>query len=171
MILVVLSFSGDCMTVKIRLMQKKDLPKLSKIYIDIYNNLQIGEHWTPASAEKMLNYWFERQPDLAFVAVDGKEVVGAVASAIKPWWDGNNLMDGEIFVTPDYQKKGVGKKLMRALFKKALKKYKVTMFDAFTYNKTKFPLSWYKSIGFKENKELAMIYGNVKEILLKLEKE
>ena len=72
-------------------------------------------------------------------------VAGAFVSAIKPWWDGNHLMGGEIFVSLGYQKKGIGRELAKALFRKALKKYKVTNFDAYTYIKTKFPLSWYES--------------------------
>jgi len=57
------------------------------------------------------------------------------------------------------------------LYKKALTKYKVTSFDAFTFKKTKFPLSWYLSQGFIVNEDWTMISGDVKTILSHLKKK
>ena len=119
----------------------------------------------------MLSYWFDKQPDLAFVAESNKKIVGAFVSAIKPWWDGNHLFDGEVFVHPDYQKQGIASKLSITLYEKALKKYKVVGFDAYTFKKTKFPLSWYLSQGFIQNEDWTMISGDVKFILSKLKKK
>ncbi|MBO7504680.1 GNAT family N-acetyltransferase [bacterium] len=52
-----------------------------------------------------MSYWYDRQPDLFFVAeVDGR-VVGGIVSGIKPWFDGNRLVDGELFVDKKYQER------------------------------------------------------------------
>ena len=149
-------------------MKKTDLPILARIYTKVYAKLDIGEHWTNNTAELMLSYWLKKQPDLALVAELNNEVVGAFTSAIKPWWDGNHLMDGELFVSLKHQNKGIGKELLKTLFKKALEKYNATSFDAFTYTKTEFPLSWYDSLGIKVNKDYAVISGSITEALTKM---
>jgi len=85
-------------------MQKKDLEKLSEIYSLVYEKFDIGEKWTSKTAKKLLEYWFDKQSDLAFVAEENNKIVGAFIAGIKPWLDGNHLSDGEIFVHPNYQK-------------------------------------------------------------------
>ena len=160
------------MNLKIRLMKKTDLDNLSRMYVKVYTAFNVGESWNSASAKKLLVDWLSRQPDLSFVAeVDGK-LAGAFVAGIRPWWDGNHLVDGEVFVDPDCQKSGIGTELSKALYKKALKKYDVVAFDTYTFKKSKFPLSWYiKSQGFKVNEDWVMIAGNVKLALAKLQKK
>ncbi len=156
------------MNINIRQMQKRDLQQLAEVYTLVYQKFDIGEKWTIETSKKLLSYWFDKQPDLAFVAEYESKVVGAFVSRIKPWWDGNHISDGEIFVHPDYQKKGIATKLSIALYEKALKKYDVVSFDAFTFKKTKFPLRWYLSQGFVQNEDWTIISGNIKSILSKL---
>jgi GNAT superfamily N-acetyltransferase len=152
-------------------MQKQDLKQLAEIYTDVYKRFDVGEHWNVNTSRKLLSYWRVRQPDLALVAECDRQVVGGVVVGIKPWWDGNHLVDGEIFVHPNYQKKGIGKQLYITVYEKALRKYQVTSFDTYTFKKTEFPLSWYKSQGFIVNPDWVMIAGDVKSVLSKLKKE
>ncbi len=159
------------MGINIRPMQKEDLSRLAEIYVEVYKQFDVGEHWTLNTAKRLLSYWLEKQPDLALVAEYDGQVVGAFVVGIKPWWDGNHLVDGEIFVHPKYQKEGIGTELSKVLYKKALEKYKVTSFDAYTFKKTKFPLNWYNSQGFTVNEDWVMISGNVKSVLSKLQKK
>ena len=106
---------------------------------------------------------------MAFVASYNGKVVGAFVAGIKPWWDGNHLLDGELIVDPDYQKKGIGKLLLKAILRKAINKYNVTVWEAVTFRKTKFPLSWYRKLGFHEIKEWAIFGGDVRKALKKVE--
>lgn len=159
------------MDIKIRQMRKEDLQQLAEIYTIVYQKFDIGERWTAETAKKLLTYWFDKQPDLAFVAEFNGQVVGAFVAGIKPWWDGNHISDGEIFVHPDFQKRGIATKLSIALYKKALEKYKVVSFDAYTFKKTKFPLSWYLSQGFIQNEDWTIISGDIKTILSKLKEK
>lgn len=155
---------------KIRKIEKRDLNILSKIYAETYKYLDVGEKWNKKSSYKLLSYWLKRQPDLCFLAEYNKKIIGGFVSGIKPWWDGNHLVDGEIFLHPDYQKRGIGTELSKFLYNLALKKYNVIRFDAFTFKKTKFPLIWYKKQGFKEIKEWTIISGKLKDILNNLNK-
>ena len=155
------------MPINVRPMNKNDLEQLSEVYVAVYKKFDVGEKWSKKAAYWLLRYWLRKQPDLAFVTEHNGKIVGAFVAGIKPWWDGNHLFDGEIFVHPKYQKKGIGKLLTKVLFQKAIKKYNVTFWDAHTFKK-KFPLRWYKSLGFKEIKEWTMITGNIRKALKKL---
>ncbi len=157
------------MTLQIRLMKKEDIPLLAKVYVYVYKQLSIGENWTIPAAKRLLNYWFTKQPDLAFVALINKKPIGAFVAGLKPWWDGNHLNDGEIFVHPQFQKQGIGTTLSKALYTNALQKYKVVSFDAFTFKKSSFPLQWYLAQGFTISKDLVIITGNVRKILSRLQ--
>ena len=152
----------------IRLIEKKDLNALADIFAKVYEVFDVGERWTKETAQKLLEHWLQRQPDLAFLAeVDGK-IVGGFTSGIKPWWDGNHLFDGELFVHPDYQKHKVGTALFKKLLTEAKEKYEAKFFDAHTFKGFDHPLNWYKKLGFEEIKEWVMISGDVTEILGKL---
>ena len=157
------------MTLKVRRIVNKDLEKLAEIYNQTYSPyvFDVGERWTKESAYAMLKYWLKREPDLAFLAEYEGKVVGAFFVGVKPWWDGNHLVDGEIFVHPDYQKKGIGTKLLKFMFDYAIEKYNVVRWDTYTV-KNKYPLRWYKSLGFGEIKEWAMISADPKEVLKRL---
>jgi len=75
---------------------------------------------------------------LAFAAEYDGKIVGAFFAGIKPWWDGNHLFDGEIFVHPDFQNKKIGKALFKRILEEAVKKYDAKIFDAFTFNGSEF---------------------------------
>ena len=153
---------------KIRLVQKKDLTILAKVYVKTYDSLNVEEHWTTKTAYKLLEWWFKKQPDLCFLAEYDNKIVGGFFTGIKPWWDGNHLSDGEIFVHPNYQKKGIGGALSKKVYSTAIKEYNAIRFDAFTFKLTKHPLEWYKSIGFEEISEWTMISGELKKVIKKL---
>ena len=136
--------------INIRLIGDEDIKILGEIYSRVYEVFDIGEKWTPNTASKLIEYWFKKQPDLAFLAEYKGKVVGGFLSGIKPWWDGNHLFDGEIFVHPNFQNKKIGKTLFRKLLNEAIAKYDAKIFDAFTFNGSEFPLNWYKRIGFKK---------------------
>jgi len=104
------------MNIKIRPMRKEDLRQVAEIYTIVYQKFDIGEKWTTKTALKLLDYWYKKQPDLAFVAESNRKIVGAFVAGIKPWWDGNHISDGEIFVHPDFQKQGIATKLSIALY-------------------------------------------------------
>ena len=156
------------MNIPIRRMTETDLPGLAKIYCEVYRIFDVGEQWDEVSAGKLLHYWLLRQPDLAFTAQSDNKLVGAFMAGIKPWWDGNHLVDGEIFVHPDYQAKGVGTQLSKVVFQTAIEKYQATVWDTYTFAKHEFPLKWYQSLGFVPNEDWIMISGDLKEALARL---
>lgn len=157
--------------INLRLATEKDLQILSEIYTIAYNSLDIGEHWTSKSAYELIKFLYEDQPDLFFVAEGGGIVVGGIVATVRPWWDGNHLIEGEIFVHPSHQKKGIGVKLIEKLFTAAKEKYNVVSWDTYTHRVYKNPLAWYKSLGFEEIKNWTMITGNIDKVLKSIKRK
>lgn len=150
----------------IRLVQKSDIDELAKIYKELYDNADIGENWTIERAYDLLVYWYDKQKDLFFVAIENGLPVGAIVSGVKAWFDGLRLVDTEIFVSSKCQKKHVGKNLMLAHLKEAKVKYNVNMIEFHTYgDEDEFPQNWYNRIGFKKDEELIIMHANVEEVL------
>jgi len=155
------------MEFSIRLVKKEEISAVVSIYAEAFNKAGIGEEWTQRKAEEFMNWWFEHQPDLFFVTIYKEQLVGGIVAGIKPWWDGKHLVDGELFVHPDFQRQGIGKGLVRTLLKEAIRKYEIVEFEGLVDKGHEFPLSWYREIGMKET-SLVHIAGNPKEILKKL---
>lgn len=155
--------------IKIRLVSKDDLIHLANVYVKTYTAFDVGEKWTKNTALELLEYWFKRQPDLAFLAEYDDKIIGGFFAAVKPWWDGTHLVDGELFVHPDFQKQKVGSLISIKMFTTAIEKYNAKVWDTYTFKNSKHPLSWYKKQGFEENKDWVMISGNLKEALDKLQ--
>ena len=155
------------MNLHIRPIKEKDLGKLSEIFTATYSAFDVGERWTPESTQVMLRYCLKKAPDLCFIAEEKKEPLGAFFVGIKPWWDGNHLIDGEIFVHPDHQRKGIGPELLKHVFEYAIKHYNVVRWDTYTF-RGKYPLKWYKSLGFEEINEWTMISADPRKVLKKL---
>lgn len=154
--------------INIRPVSKNDLEKLAEVYTKTYEAFDVGERWTVETALELLEYWFKRQPDLAFLAEDDQEILGGFFAAVKPWWDGVHLVDGELFVHPEHQKKSIGSLLSKKMFTEAIEKHEAKVWDTYTFKNTAHPLSWYKKQGFVENPDWVMISGDLREALEKL---
>ena len=150
----------------IRLAKLEDIKDLAIIYKDLYDNADIGENWTIESATDLLTYWYNKQGDLFFVDIEDGKPVGAVVSGIKSWFDGNRLVDGEIFVAKEYQRNNIATKLMLEHLKQAKIKYNAKIMEFHTYgDETEFPQNWYSRIGYKKDEELIIMNGDIEDVL------
>ena len=151
------------------LKKETDLDIIAEEYANYYANSVLGEKWTKEKAIELFKCFYHQNKDLFFVAYDKDQPVGVVTSVLKPWWDGNHLEDGEIFVVKKYQRQGIASQLMKALCVCAHDKYNATTLEAHTYeDENGFPLNWYKRLGFKTMDDLKIISGDIKEVIKKL---
>lgn len=149
--------------IKLRLAKKQDLKPLAKIYKDLYCNSILNENWTEETAYKFLDFFYTLQPDIFIVAEENEKVVGAVTSLVKPWHDGNRLIETEIFVAKNHQHKGIGSKLFHEHFKKSIEKYDAKIIEAHTYQEEDgYPLNWCKKQGYDVIDDWYVINGNIK---------
>lgn len=150
--------------IKLRLAKQEDLKPLAEIYKDLYGSSILNENWSIETTYNMLNFFYTLQSDIFIVAVDNEKVIGAVASLVKPWHDGNRLIETEIFVDKDYQHKGIGSKLFQEHFKIAMEKHDAKIIEAHTYQEEDgYPLNWYKNQGYEVINDWYVINGNIKD--------
>lgn len=151
------------------LQEEQDLKLLAEEYAKYYNNSVLDEKWTPETATKLFQYFYNQAQDLFFVAYDGERPIGVIMTLLKPWWDGNHLEDSELFICEDYRHKGIAKKLIKTLFEYAINKYDATTLEAHTYeDENGFPYCWYQRLGFDTIDDWKIINGDIKEIVKKL---
>lgn len=156
---------------EIRPVRRADLTTLASIYVRVYEDFDVGERWGDQAAHRLLAHYLHRRPDLALLAHErgpGGRLLGAFFADVKPWWDGNHLTEGEVFVDPADQGKGVGSALLTAVFAEAVDRYGVTMWEATTFAHHSFPMSWYRTLGFEQITEWVLMGGEVAPALERL---
>ena len=152
------------------LKKENDLEIIAELYADFYANSVLGEKWTKESALKLFKYFYGINKELIFVAYRNNEPVGIITSILKPWYDGNHLVDGELFVAPKYRNGIITKMLVTALLGYAVVKCNATVIEGATYEDEKgFPYSLYKRLGFETlNNQLKFVSGDIKAVLKKI---
>ncbi|HEU5121837.1 MAG TPA: GNAT family N-acetyltransferase [Candidatus Saccharimonadales bacterium] len=155
--------------VQLRLAEETDFMTLAELYRDFYNSLdELGETWTKESAHRLISHFYHRQPDLFFVAEFNGRVIGAIVAAIQPWWDGNRLVEGEVFIDSEYHATNLNKQLVRVLLTHARDDYQAVAWDTLTPTSSKHPLGQYEQFGFTDVPQWAAISGDVHVALEKL---
>jgi L-amino acid N-acyltransferase YncA len=155
--------------ITIRPAQENDIQQLAALYRSSYNTLtELGEYWTKAAAHAFISHFYRRQPDLFFVAEQNDSIIGACVAAIQPWWDGNHLVEGELFINSEYKEEAVEKKLLQALLSRAHDAYRAVAWDTITPTCTTHPLASYKKLGFTEVPYWKAISGDTHTILERL---
>lgn len=156
--------------VTVRLAQEKDIKGLADLYRRFYNEIDIlSEHWTGESARKLMTHFYKRQPDLFYVAEKNNVIVGAAVAIVQPWWDGNHLLDGDVFIDSKYGKQDIESKLMRALLLRARESYDVVAWDSIIPTVEQHPLANYKRLGFADVPEWSSVSGDTHKMLELLE--
>ncbi len=151
---------------EIRKVEEKDLEILAGIMVEVFTMADPSKPWSKDGAQKYLEYWFEKQPDMFFVAYnEEKSPIGAVATNIKPWRTSVRCTDGVVFVSAHHQKKGVASMLLKTVLGEAMQKYGVSEIEAITFAGEEFPLGWYKKLGLTPDSHAVIIKGKCHEIL------
>ncbi|MFZ2151292.1 MAG: GNAT family N-acetyltransferase [Candidatus Absconditicoccaceae bacterium] len=140
--------------------QKDDLLDLAKIYMKSYN--AEGEKWTLAKSKDMINYRFTKKLKLK-ATLDGK-IVGLLFSDIKPFYNGNILIDGDLVIDLKYQKQGIGKELFFYGMDYAHKNFGVRFREFYTFRDS-YQYKRYKKLGFYDSEKFVLMAGNIEDIL------
>lgn len=148
-----------------RLARADDLSDLAQIYCSLFTNPTLDENWSQEAALKLLQYFYTLNPEIFVVATIDDRPIGAIMSLVKPWYDGNRLIETEVFVQSEYQKAGIGSQLFLEHFRLATEKYKAKTIEAHTYEEADgYPLNWYRKQGYKVAQDLFVIEGEVKQV-------
>jgi len=149
----------------------EDIPNLAIAYLNAFKAVDPDEIWTERQAAKLVAFFLNAQPDLAFVAEQEGEVIGGICGLAKPWWDGVHLVDTEIFLDPMGQQKGIGTRLFLHYLEEAIRLYDATKIEAITFKGLEFPSSWYIQLGFEDKNDWKIVFGDVATVTHRLREE
>ncbi|MGI8420198.1 MAG: GNAT family N-acetyltransferase [Candidatus Levyibacteriota bacterium] len=160
----------DEFSLNIRPINEDDFLPLAEIYCKAYNSVEeLGEHWTKEIAHKFISSFYKRQPDLFFLAEYNVKIVGAIVAGVQPWWDGNHLFGGEIFVDPQYKNTDIEKRLVKHLLTSAQSKYHAVAWDAIAPNTGNHAWRSFQKYGFTQVPSWKIISGDIYTILKRLQ--
>ena len=156
--------------------QNEDIASISDAYARYYRESVIHEPWTPEKVADLLRYSCTKQPDLFFAAYDEEgKPEGFVLSFVRPFSDGNHLVDTEVFVDPRLslaRRSFAAKELTVKLLETAVRDVHVMAIDGFAYeDENGFPLNMYQKMHMVEDRDLKMFTANISEFLTRIEKE
>ena len=154
--------------------QNEDLPAISEAYARYYSESVLHEPWTAEKVADLLRYSSTKQPDLFFAAYDEQGAPeGFILSFVRPFSDGNHLVDTEVFVDPTLplaRRSFAAKGLIVKLLETAIRDVHAMAIGGFAYeNENGFPLNMYQKMHMTEDRDLKMIVGSIPEILKKIE--
>lgn len=147
----------------IRKSRRQDIEQLTKVYKRAYGRSKDGEDWSIQRARALLEFYFKLKTFIGLTAIVDSKIVGAFFSFIKPWYDGDHLGEGELFVDPDYQHRKIGMKLFLEMNMIAKKKG-CTIHELIVYGSI---ARWYKRLGIKES-GLKHMQGKIKDIVRRM---
>jgi len=156
---------------EIRPITDNDISPVAQVYVEAFKEVDPTEAWTNDRAKELIGFLFGVQHDLAFLIEDNGVIGGGVLGMIKPWWDGNHLVETELFLLPSFQKRGLGSALFHHYLSAAVKRYNVTQIESLTFRDLEFPLSWYVRLGFEAKEDWQVMFGNVETIISNLSKK
>lgn len=163
--LVDLSIFTYAEEMEIRLIKESEIEELAHVFVEAFNSADPEKPWSYENALANLKYWFKKQPDLFYVAIEKDKIIGTTMVNIKPWRTGIRCTDGVLFVDPKSHRSGIGKKLLIRVLEEAIAKYGATSVEAVTFAAKEFPLTWYEKIGISPDKGAVLIKGNCADIL------
>ena len=96
----------------IRPLTKEDIGKCAEFFIRSYNSPPWNYNWNYDKAVKYLTEYAERSRFVGFALCEEDKIAGAMFGHSKTWWTNDLLYVDELFISPDFQRKGYGKLLL-----------------------------------------------------------
>lgn len=150
---------------ELRLATEADVKDLAVIYSLSFKSSAPDETWSVQSASSLIKFFLDAPQGIVIVATSDHNLVGGICGLIKPWWNGNRIVDTEFFVHPNYQRQDVGRRLLIRYLERAKQNYSAQEIESITFRQPDFPSSWYERMGFKEKPDWKVMTGNVEQVL------
>lgn len=112
---------------KIRPMEKTDLPGCAEVFIRVYNADEFGDAWTPETAGRRLLDAWNTPESFGLVAENengdaGSGIAGFLLGHSEQWFSETQFHLREICVLPDRRRRGIGTALLESLLEEAVRR-------------------------------------------------
>jgi len=129
--------------------------KCSVLSVDVYNSDPWNDNWTETKAYERLLHYFNTPSFIGFAAFMDKNIIGCLLGNVEPFFSGDYFYLKEMFIAKEFQRNGIGSKLINQL-KDELLKSKISEIMLFT-SSTLFPYQFYKRNGFTVIKSMCLM--------------
>ncbi|MHB9031502.1 MAG: GNAT family N-acetyltransferase [Anaerolineae bacterium] len=99
----------------IRKYEDGDLAACAEIMMAVYNNELWQCRWSLETAQAYLQDYVSAPQFAGYTAWEDGKLVGAIFSHEKKWWNNSEIYVDEMFVAPQYQRRGIGKALLNTV--------------------------------------------------------
>ncbi len=120
---------------------------LVKVYSHVFAQSPYNENWATAESVAHFEEVLRNGRGICLFAEEDGEQIGLILSRFFVWHDGMRVFIEDLFVHPDHQKKGVGKKLVAAL-ELAAREHKCVALDLLTQKEAD-SVAFYEKQNFK----------------------
>lgn len=95
----------------IRKMNTADIPVVAEVFVNAYSDVPWCENWSREDAIVRVTDYFHYPNSRCYVALYQNTIVGGILCDVLRWHKGKQIEIKELFVSPNMQKKGIGKAL------------------------------------------------------------
>jgi aminoglycoside 6'-N-acetyltransferase I len=145
---------------KIRELLPGDIDTCVNMLIETYNPPPWNDHWTRETGKKYLAEFISSNDFIGYAAIESDEIIGAIFAHRKTWWTKDEIYIDELFIRPDRQQHGCGKKLMEQVEK--LSKESGCGGVTLLTNKDRPAKVFYEKIGYSTAEHVIFMYKEVK---------
>ncbi len=140
---------------RIRKCSRKDLRKAVELFRRTTAEPPGGSNWTEHEASRFLGRFYKIDPGGCYVAVAGSRILGGLFGCRYYWKDIPAYQIEEIFVSPEFRRKGVGSALVKRVIGTFRRK---TMMWLYAHKKNP-SVFFYKSLGMEMQTHVVIMGG------------
>ncbi|MBQ8312881.1 MAG: GNAT family N-acetyltransferase [Clostridia bacterium] len=104
----------ECKTVY-RVVTREDMPGLAKAMMAAYSEAPWNENWTEERALRRVEAILSGWQAMGMAAVRDGEIIGGALGFVDPYAEEDFFFVSELFVRPEWKRKGIGKALLQSL--------------------------------------------------------
>ena len=140
----------------VRKFENADIAECARIMQSVYNNEVWQCHWNDDTASAYLRDFAEHKKFAGFTLVENDEVISAILCREKVWWNNSELYVEEMFVSPGFQRRGYGRRLLEAAegYVRERKLAGITL----STSRFSFAPDFYRKNGFTDGEHVLFMY-------------